>query len=134
MIRKAIIVILLFATAGTLVLWIDSESTPRRWHMVAADCVCLLLHTTQGRIDGDVITRWPPSLWPHRGQSLRIREFCFPLWAPNVAFLVLLFAAVCAPLARRLHRRKRGLCVACGYNLKGLPEPRCPECGREFER
>jgi len=37
------------------------------------------------------------------------------------------------PLRRR-SRRKRGLCVACGYNLKGLPEPRCPECGRDFER
>ena len=23
-------------------------------------------------------------------------------------------------------------CVKCGYNLKGLPEPRCPECGTPF--
>jgi len=25
-------------------------------------------------------------------------------------------------------------CANCGYNLWGLPEPRCPECGRPFTR
>lgn len=24
-------------------------------------------------------------------------------------------------------------CLSCGYSLFGLPEPRCPECGREFD-
>ena len=24
------------------------------------------------------------------------------------------------------------VCLGCGYLLKGLPEPRCPECGRPF--
>jgi hypothetical protein len=26
-----------------------------------------------------------------------------------------------------------GHCVICGYNLFGLTEPRCPECGRPFD-
>jgi hypothetical protein len=26
-----------------------------------------------------------------------------------------------------------GHCVKCGYDLQGLPEPRCPECGKPFE-
>ena len=26
-----------------------------------------------------------------------------------------------------------GLCLDCGYSLVGLPTPRCPECGREFD-
>ena len=24
-------------------------------------------------------------------------------------------------------------CFRCGYNLRGLAQPRCPECGLEFE-
>jgi hypothetical protein len=34
---------------------------------------------------------------------------------------------------RRYRRRTRGFCVRCGYNLRGLTSPRCPECGVEFE-
>jgi hypothetical protein len=26
-----------------------------------------------------------------------------------------------------------GVCERCGYNLRGLPEPRCPECGQPFD-
>ncbi len=26
-----------------------------------------------------------------------------------------------------------GRCGKCGYDLQGLPEPRCPECGKSFE-
>src|SRR5678816_1543008 len=26
-----------------------------------------------------------------------------------------------------------GLCLDCNYPLHGLPTPRCPECGREFD-
>src|ERR1044071_2202214 len=31
----------------------------------------------------------------------------------------------------RLRRARPGFCAACGYDLRGLPDPRCPECGRE---
>jgi len=27
-----------------------------------------------------------------------------------------------------------GHCMNCGYNLRGLPKPRCPECGQPFDR
>jgi hypothetical protein len=29
-------------------------------------------------------------------------------------------------------RRLQGRCEKCGYDLRGLPEPRCPECGTPF--
>ena len=36
---------------------------------------------------------------------------------------------------RRMQQRATfGYCIKCGYDLRGLPEPRCPECGTPFER
>lgn len=34
----------------------------------------------------------------------------------------------------RIHGGKVDSCVTCGYNLTGLDEPRCPECGTGFDR
>jgi hypothetical protein len=31
-------------------------------------------------------------------------------------------------------RRDRGKCRKCGYDLRGLPEARCPECGAKFDK
>lgn len=33
---------------------------------------------------------------------------------------------------RRVRRSRRPFCPACGYDLIGLSEARCPECGRRF--
>lgn len=34
---------------------------------------------------------------------------------------------------RRVGLREPGRCERCGYLLRGLPEPRCPECGEPFD-
>jgi hypothetical protein len=35
---------------------------------------------------------------------------------------------------RRLERRLfEGRCLWCGYNLRGIAENRCPECGKPFD-
>ncbi len=43
----------------------------------------------------------------------------------------LLWLVIPGPFALRRHiRRKRGLCVACGYDLRHADHAACPECGR----
>jgi hypothetical protein len=55
-----------------------------------------------------------------------------PFWfLAGCALLSGLVGYVRGPL-RIKRRRCRGQCVQCGYSLTGLPEPRCPECGRPF--
>ena len=51
----------------------------------------------------------------------------FPILAAYPAI-----ALIRGPLRLR-HRRRKGVCLKCGYNLAGLPEPRCPECATEFD-
>lgn len=43
----------------------------------------------------------------------------FPTWA------------ILTPRLRHRSRRRRGLCLACGYDLAGNPSGICPECGAE---
>ena len=54
-----------------------------------------------------------------------------PLWMPSIAFGLTLLA--CRPLHfhRRRKRKKLGLCLKCGYDLRASKD-RCPECGEEF--
>ena len=83
---------------------------------------------------------WGLSLW-----HIAVRYFgtyCSKLWCTvgsiSVVMPLLLTAWV---VHRRAHRHVRNylvihgipVCLHCGYSLRGLTEPRCPECGREFE-
>ncbi len=45
------------------------------------------------------------------------------------AALLVLYRKGRAERCRRAHR-----CVKCGYDLWGLTEPRCPECGMPFPK
>ena len=54
---------------------------------------------------------------------------CFvPLWMPTVVFGVLFLSCRPLPFHRRRKRKKLGLCVKCGYDLRASKD-RCPECG-----
>lgn len=60
-------------------------------------------------------------------------QFRVPLWVaiatlggyPCLSFFV--------GALRRAHRRKRGKCTKCGYDLTGLTGSRCPECFTVFD-
>ena len=53
-----------------------------------------------------------------------------PFWAPLLGLAIVPANTLFVVPLRRRHRRKRNLCVGCGYNLWGNMSGRCPECGR----
>lgn len=53
----------------------------------------------------------------------------FPiLFVVAISALIPLVSLIRGPLRRR-RRRRKNRCLKCAYDLTGLPEPRCPECG-----
>ena len=77
--------------------------------------------------------RWNNSTITARGVTFRNKLLSFPHWVLALLFSIPSFLGAVKALRRR-KRKKLGLCVKCGYNLKGLTELRCPECGTQFEK
>ncbi len=70
-----------------------------------------------------------------KGWEVTAWSLGFPIWAACLGFLVPSFIAVQGPTRaffRRRKRRKLGLCLNCGYDLRGSKDA-CPECGTYFE-
>jgi hypothetical protein len=64
--------------------------------------------------------------------SYAYQRYAVPLWLAVVIVLLplwwaLLFAMI--RLQRRRGRLRAGLCLKCGYDLRGRPDAPCPECG-----
>ncbi len=55
----------------------------------------------------------------------------FLFFVAPIAIFLLLLASLLSFLAS--NHKGSNTCITCGYNLRGLTEPRCPECGTPFE-
>ena len=62
-----------------------------------------------------------------------------PIWC-GIAINTIFYAAILWLLfpgkfaLRRIIRRKRGLCVKCAYDLRGVEHEACPECGTDVRK
>ena len=66
---------------------------------------------------------------PSVGHGGRTRQLRVPYWALASATALPPLVWATLGLGHRRRRRLRGLCPACGYDVRASPD-RCPECGR----
>ena len=62
-----------------------------------------------------------------------------PVWpgllASSIGYGSILWLMLAAPFElRRRWRRRRGLCIECGYDLRGIDSQKCPECGAAVDQ
>ena len=58
-------------------------------------------------------------------------RFILPLWMVTGSFAAMACSLYFLPRRTRRKRKKLGLCLHCGYDLRGSKD-KCPECGTEF--
>lgn len=82
---------------------------------------------------------WIPQFvgFVYRGQ-IHWKPVILGMWIAAMIVLWLVMALLVSGIVFLRNRYRpvylAGHCTKCGYNLHGLTEPRCPECGKTFER
>ena len=133
----------LLVCLGTALLWIYSYTDPGK-----ADIVFLhdqnahrsyFVHRGEFFVLCENLDRICPSEgrfhWGYGSSTTRPDDAAIALAIPFWPIVLVSFAWGIYPFLpryRRWHRQRKGLCATCGYNLKGLTEARCPECGEPF--
>ncbi len=112
--------------------WLSSDNHINVWigrggfHLGISDGYSRLPGRRNFRISGPrgLSARWLPVI---KRYSIEHTTYFLPLWVPTLVFAFTFWLSY-TPLHRRRKRKKLGLCVKCGYDLRGSKE-RCPECG-----
>ncbi len=154
MIRKVIIVMLAVAAVGAGAGWITSHrygqvTTVLEWEPANNQVVKVYfdrgsfliryirdMKTTKirsrGPVFGTLELRTGLADRRHdRGSYGRFVRIGSPFWIPFLVFGVYPAVTFVRGPLRRWRRRRKGLCVRCGYNLRGNVSGVCPECGKE---
>lgn len=120
-------VAVLFAGLSGLCWWVSPWSNPARLTLnkLAGYDGCLCEDCVTGVSPFGIVRRWYGCRGPGPG--------------PKSEHFTVMFAVACVgsvvgpPIWRRLRpRRPEGCCAQCGYELVGLHNPRCPECGTDL--
>ena len=83
-------------------------------------------------MSGGIATSFPSERPSWGVRILPLRPIASGFLYNTIFYAVPLWVLVTGPFAlRRFIRTKRGLCVKCGYDLKGAEHEVCPECGTE---
>jgi hypothetical protein len=99
------------------------------WLAVNGCCYCGKPYAPPGTFVLALLPRGPAYCARASGQYDHMtRPRYIPIWAVLTASVLPLVWS-CFPLFRRHRRRRQGLCIQCGYNLKGNVSGICPECG-----
>lgn len=132
MIRRAIIVMLALAAIATMGVSILSYlDWPGSWTFDHASSGLTLNHhvTRVWRIG----RTGQYSYWFEVSQGRLYSPVRVPVWALVALLATCPAVAVIHGPLRRWNRRRRGLCLRCGYNLTGNASGICPECGKKIE-
>ena len=111
----------------------------RGWPMLSMRCTFLRTRSVVGgRTRQEVVSglEMSPRIWASGNCSYR-KARALPYIPIPLGFVVnTLFYAAFIGLSiagrsagRRVIRRKRGLCIKCGYDLRNVEHEKCPECG-----
>lgn len=102
-------------------------SSARIWDTRKYKLWCLGMLALGGMVGGLLyIIPWRPPWIEH------VVFFCWML-VPWFSFDLLWRKARTRELWKLLRERRVPICLHCGYDLRGLTEAKCPECGNPFE-
>ena len=137
MLRKTLTILSLIGLLLSVGLWGVSYLHPNHQadkHTLGARRGCVFLTNNAPKLAAWYFVGFETHWLPDYNSGLWTRSYylSIPLWIPSVAFIMLGMGCVVPPACRRRKRRKLGLCLKCGYDLRGSKE-RCPECGTVFE-